>query len=235
MINKNIIFYFIFTIILLTPIHFIWAKDDIVKKYGCKNLHEIQSGEDALKQLYDNLNTDCFAKIPEIELEEVWGIKVYDFDNPNSITKNMNDDEFYEYLSNWFFKGKMAEKIRSEFKFDKDKNSRKYLQFYKNSKYLKKHDYKLITYNDKFPKILPNPLIECNDKKDITGTFFGGWIRPSKEVDYGIYSPICRYLWKGEKNELEITVEYPIADRINNDDIIVKNGYFKFIFFINDN
>ncbi|MBR3482599.1 MAG: hypothetical protein IKH45_06915 [Neisseriaceae bacterium] len=214
---------------------FVWAETNVAEKYGCKNLHEIQSGEDALQQLYDNLNTDCFAKIPEIELEKIWGIKVYDFDNPNGITKNMNNDEFMDYLGHWFFKGKMAEKVKAEFKFDESKNNRKYLKVYtyNSSEYM--HNYNLIAYNDKFPKILPNPLVVCNDRKIITGTFFGQWIRHYKKVNYGIYSPLCKYFWKGEKNELEINVDYPKADNYpKSDNTVFTTGLFRsFTFSIN--
>ena len=213
---------------------FVWAETNVAEKYGCKNLHEIQSGEDALQQLYDNLNTDCFAQIPEIELEKIWGIQVDDFDNPNGITKNMSDEELDKWLDR-DVKGKMAEKIEAEFKFDESKNNRKYLEVYTYNSYKYIHNYNLIAYNDKFPKKLPHPLTECNDNKIITGTLFGKWIRNFKKVNYGIYSPLCKYFWKGERNELEINVSYPKVDRVKistND--IVANGYFKsFIFSIN--
>ena len=75
MLNTSCFVRYFLTIILCFAYTLLWADDDIAKKYGCKNLHEIQSGEDALKQLYDNLNTDCFANIPATELEKIWELK----------------------------------------------------------------------------------------------------------------------------------------------------------------
>ena len=97
------------------------------------------------------------------------------------------------------------------------------------------HNYNLIAYNDKFPKILPNPLVVCNDRKIITGTFFGQWIRHYKKVNYGIYSPLCKYFWKGEKNELEINLDYPKADNYpKSDNTVFTTGLFRsFTFSIN--
>lgn len=223
--------HFILVITFFVCNAFVWAETNIEEKYGCKNLHEIQSGKDALQQLYDNLNTDCFAKIPEIELEKIWGIRVNDFGNPNGITKNMSDEELYK----WFdrdIKGKMAEKVKAEFEFDESKNNRKYLKVYTYNSYKYMHNYNLIAYNDKFPKKLPRPLSECDDNRIITGTPMGKIIRHYKQVNYGIYSPFCRYFWKGKKNKLEINVDYPLADDMDN--TVLINGLFRsFTFSIN--
>lgn len=232
MLNTSCFVRYFLTIILCFAYTLLWADDDIAKKYGCKNLHEIQSGEDALQQLYDNLNTDCFSKIPEIELEKIWGIKVYDFDNPNGITKNMNNEE----LSRWFdrnIQGKMAKELKANFERDSDKNVRKSIEIYEMD--FDSRRLILIDYNDRFPKILPNPLVECDENKIITGTFFGKMIVPSKQVNYGVYSPLCNYFWKGKKNKLEINIAYPAIDKLKilSNDIVV-NGYFKsFTFLIN--
>lgn len=48
----------------------------------CKNLHKVVDIDDLLKQMYDNIDSDCLFKMPTNELETIWGIKI--FDNPST-------------------------------------------------------------------------------------------------------------------------------------------------------
>ena len=53
-------------------------------------------------------------------------------------------------------------------------------------------------------------------------------------TNYGVYSPLCNYFWKGKKNKLEIKIEYPFGDQFNDEFHIVGKGWFRtFTFFIN--
>ena len=191
-----------------------------IKKYGCQNLHEVQSGEDALRQLYDNLNTDCFLNIPDIELEKIWGIKVTDFDDPNSITKNMSTEEFLKWLDNKpVIKGKMANKIDAEFRWYEDATHRTYLML--GERIIDNGG--LLKYSNKFPNRMPPPIIECDDNAKIGVIAHGVY---AEEEEYGVYSPKCDYFWKGKKHFLKLNVSYPVTR-------FRKTGYLGFIFFIN--
>lgn len=191
-----------------------------IKKYGCQNLHEVQSGEDALRQLYDNLNTDCFLNIPDIELEKIWGIKVTDFDDPNSITKNMSTGEFLKWLDNKpVVKGKMADKIYAEFEWY-NKNRRYNIKLRSTTGL-----FNLLDYNDHFPYNLPYPNLECDYEHYSAHSIIHSM--PYDKVNYGIYIPQCQYIWekriKGKRNRLQIDIDYPLISPVLNS----YSGMFK--------
>lgn len=227
MFNKNNFFHYFLAIIFFVSHNTLWANDDIAKKYGCKNLHEIQSGEDALQQLYDNLNTDCFDKISDIELEKIWGIIVYDI----AKTNKMSEKEFSNYTYNKpILKGKMEKKLIAEFK---DKNIAQL-----KLKISAKHDkYRLNTstdnigifpYADKFPENLSQPTISCKATRrtwQMIGTL--GF----NLTNYGIYSPKCEYFWESnnKKKKLKLLISYPDEQHF-----YFPNGSISaFYFFIN--
>lgn len=200
MLNTSCFVRYFLTIILCFAYTLLWADDDIAKKYGCKNLHEIQSGEDALKQLYDNLNTDCFAKISDIELEKVWGIGVYDI----AKTKEMSDKEFSKYSDKKpIFKGKMADKLIAKL-IDKNISQLKLsiVAIPEESKL------NIFPYADKFPDSLSEPAIKCGYPNKTYYKIGDMFIYFS---NYGVYSPKCNYFWESnDKNKkLSLLILYP--------------------------
>lgn len=231
MLNKNILFYFIFAIVLISPVHSLWAETNVAQKYGCKNLHEIQSGEDALKQLYDNLNTDCFAKITEIELEKVWGIKVYDI----AKIKKMNNEEFSKYSDNKpIFKGKMVDKLFAELK-DKNianlklriKGVSKLYGYEINSSPHSFDDMNILIYNDRFPKNLPVPIIDCEPPRR---TYQRIGDISFRLTNYGVYSAVCDYFWQSNDRNKKIVLDVVHPDKEHR---YAQGGIPAFEFYIN--
>lgn len=51
---------------------------------SCQNLYQVIDIDDILKQMYDNIDSDCLFKMPANELEKIWGIKVFDL---NTLTE----------------------------------------------------------------------------------------------------------------------------------------------------
>lgn len=186
---------------------FAWAETNVAEKYGCKNLHEIQSGEDALQQLYDNLNTDCFAKIPEMELEKVWGIKVYDI----AKTKKMNNEEFSKYSNDKpTFKGKMADKLVAELA-DKNIAQLKLRIVAMHDKYRLNTTtiYNIFPYADRFPENLPAPTIVYDPRNRTSQRIHYQWINFS---NYGVYSPKCDYFWESSDRNKKLSLEVSFPD-----------------------
>lgn len=46
---------------------------------ACKNLHKVVDIDDLLKQMYDNLDSQCLFEMPTAELEKIWGIRIFDY------------------------------------------------------------------------------------------------------------------------------------------------------------
>ena len=218
---------FIFFLPIILSVNIAYANENIAEKYGCKNLHEIQSGEDVLRQLYDNLNTDCFLNIPDVELEKIWGIKVIDYDDPNQIAKTMNQETFSKWLkSKPIIKGKMSDKIEAGFRWT-EQGQRSYLILSSLNS-----SFNLLDYNDHFPYNLPYPVLRCDYNHYSAHSLLN--LIPYDKVNYGIYIPQCRYLWekkiKGKMNRLEVVVSYPLEGGILGS---YHGRYKSFTFFIN--
>lgn len=44
---------------------------------ACKNLHKVVDIDDLLKQMYDNLDSQCLFDMPTAQLEKIWGIRIF--------------------------------------------------------------------------------------------------------------------------------------------------------------
>lgn len=67
---------------------------------ACKNLHKVIDIDDLLKQMYDNLDSQCLFEMPTAELEKIWGIRIFDFvEFHNTAVNNLTPEQFEIYNS----------------------------------------------------------------------------------------------------------------------------------------
>lgn len=65
---------------------------------ACKNLHKVVDIDDLLKQMYDNLDSQCLFEMPTAELEKIWGIRIFDFvEFQNTAVNNLTPEQLEIY------------------------------------------------------------------------------------------------------------------------------------------
>ncbi|WP_143325945.1 hypothetical protein [Vandammella animalimorsus] len=60
---------------------------EAMKQAACKNLAPIKDIDDLLYQMYSNLDSQCLFEMPTSELEEIWGIRIFDLTGPHGSKK----------------------------------------------------------------------------------------------------------------------------------------------------
>lgn len=79
----------------------------MTKTNQCVNLHRVTDIDDLLKQMHDNINSQCLFEMPTSELERIWGIRIFDFtefDSQNVNQLSEQSPEQYKVFNNKFNK-----------------------------------------------------------------------------------------------------------------------------------
>lgn len=113
-------------LVLLISILFLTACDNlsttvqgVAMPTACKNLHRVENVDDLLKQFYDNIDSHCLFEMDTVELEKIWGIRVF-----NEASTNTNDIDRYAKEAFGFFITKSGIGDRSYFQVTSTKNAR---------------------------------------------------------------------------------------------------------------
>lgn len=159
----------------------------------CKNLHKVVDIDDLLKQMYDNIDSDCLFNIPTNELEKIWKIKIFDYDYNKIKTYNDGQKIFQEI--NQFSNKQQSLYIMRTLNIDKStiKNKDDEFIIYSTNRYGSYSIFEGSFTEEKFPYHLPKPKI-----KELI--FFDNQPKGS-DNELSDYNPTMEYYWSNSTIE----------------------------------
>ncbi|SSY70422.1 Uncharacterised protein [Alysiella crassa] len=171
---------------------------------ACKNLHKVVDIDDLLKQMYDNLDSQCLFEMPQEMLIQIWGIPVIDsMKEEVELNKQLENEIFNEKNTLYIYRTSNIKEING--KVEKFAS----LHVYTSPKF-KQVNLSFGGSLDKgqYPNILPPPFIKQLSLEEINEDgFLTSFIENEKERSelqaklpkQNIYQPNTRYYWINPK------------------------------------